>query len=100
MTPTKRPPPDNHGNLEGRILALRIAVARSVAADIREGADPEKARSARNSEVRPQLEGLQRRLKKLEPIPAKPSVPKPKVPEKPTSTPQDEADLLEILDSL
>lgn len=63
MSDSKRkPPPDDVGNLHGRLLAVRNAAHQSAMADVKAGADPARALSKRRAEVESVLKGLRRRL--------------------------------------
>lgn len=65
MKPPKKPPPDNEGNVLGRIRALKISVHRQAAMDTKEGGDYDKALAKHMRAAETQLKKLRARLKKV-----------------------------------
>lgn len=61
----KKAPPDDLGNLRGRILAIRTTAYQIASVDAKGGADFERSFARRLAESEPILKGLRRRLAAL-----------------------------------
>ena len=62
MKGPKKPPPDTVGNVLGRIGQLKRTARRSASADVRGGADKDRALAKHMRAIEPALKKLQRRL--------------------------------------
>lgn len=97
MSPQKKPPPDDVGNLRGRMLALRTVARQRARMD--EG-EHLRALGRRMKEIEPQLNALRRRLAAVRAAAAK-DAPKPeRTPAAGTTVPAPDGDLLDALGSL
>jgi hypothetical protein len=96
MKPTKKPPPDNVGNVLGRIRALKVVAHQNAAMD--EG-DPERALARHMKAIEPRLKKLRARLAKVRreaPVPP-PDEPKTKATKGRKSKRESQGDILETL---
>ena len=103
----RKPPPDTVDNGRGRIYQLRTLAKQSAGADVRDGADKDRALAKRMRAIEPALKNLQRRLghaRKAEGAPAartdKATAKKKSKTAKKTVASGGEDDLLSTLDSL
>jgi hypothetical protein len=98
-------------NVLGRIHALELAARRNTSTDVREGFDKDRARAKHTRAIKPALKKLQRRLEKARKAAGISTPPKPpsskrrrgkgaKKAETATPSPENEEDLLSMLDSL
>jgi hypothetical protein len=102
MRTTKRPPPDNEGNLRGRMKLLRVSARQNARLAVREGADYDKALARQLKAIEPGLKDLRARLERVRKGLPEPAEPPQEAPKKRSATrvPADYEDLLDTLASL
>jgi hypothetical protein len=110
MKPPKKPPPDNVGNVLGRIRALKVSVRQNARMDARDGGDYDKALAKHMASAEKRFKKLHIRLKKVRKdqpatVPAKPvrkaqSPSKKATKKRTTRKGRDEGDILAALGAL
>jgi hypothetical protein len=82
MRKPKKPPPDNPGNVMGRIRALQTVIKQHASMAVKEGADPARALAKAQRQFEPDLKKLRARLAKVQKTTQTAPVPKAKTKKK------------------